>query len=472
MGGLAFSSGQAPLMTPRMPSKIYDYVLDDCRAKLQQLFITVATPIPGPAKKDHGDIDIFLATEKHAMFPSSMDTHLLESLSPSYTSLDLAAHILGAERIIKSQPKVATIAIPWLKNLPSEIADSDLKDAVEVSNPRYIQVDLHHCDTLEQLQWILFKHAHGDIWSIIGSIIRPFGLTIDEDALFIRIPEIEHLNRKQAKVLLTKDPHEVLDFLGLKHDRTQWEEPFASVTDLFEYVATCRLFWVRPLADEENSHNTLGHDTTGMEGGEIDKSKLKSNDRRRMNQRPIFRKWAEEFKPACQQAGRFTTQTATRDSVRAEAFARFPGTQSVYTARLLEWRRERQRQTLWRDVIKASVPPNDEEPTSQHWRSTAAAALKKIILQDDYSLEIRPAAPLRDEGTGLYDLDATRRFVVDNWRRVGEAAWRQLQDRHVAKVATETVMKLVDDAAGEPDGGSGDVKKEANPTGQQGALET
>jgi hypothetical protein len=29
---------------------------------------------------------------------------------------------------------------------------------------------------------ILFKHAHGDLMSILGATIRPFGLTIDDEA--------------------------------------------------------------------------------------------------------------------------------------------------------------------------------------------------------------------------------------------------------------------------------------------------
>ncbi len=61
----------------------------------------------------------------------------------------------------------------------------------------------------------LFKHAHGDIWNLLGSTIRPFGLTVDEDALWLRIPEIEKFDRKKAKIRLTSDPVEVIRFLGL-----------------------------------------------------------------------------------------------------------------------------------------------------------------------------------------------------------------------------------------------------------------
>jgi hypothetical protein len=59
----------------------------------------------------------------------------------------------------------------------------------------------------------LFKHAHGDLWNLIGSTIRPFGFTVDEEALWVRIPEIEKFNKKRAKVLLTRNPAETVHFL-------------------------------------------------------------------------------------------------------------------------------------------------------------------------------------------------------------------------------------------------------------------
>ncbi|XXG98156.1 hypothetical protein Hte_004477 [Hypoxylon texense] len=432
MGGLAFSSGATPLYTPRMPPSVYNHVLSSCCAKLQELYAVVAAPIPGPAKTDHGDIDIMMALERNAM----------KSPSSSDALLSAAAHLLNAERSITTTPRAMNIAIAWPNNVPEEIASSYTKGHDDATKPRYIQVDLHHCDSLQQLQWVLFRNSHGDMWNILGSIIRPFSLTVDGVGLYIRIPEIEPLNRKQAKVLLTSDPGETLDFLGLRQYPAL---PFASVEDLFEYAAECRLMRVRPLSEEENDNDVKNDDNPGhatAEGGKIQTSTLKSRDRRTMIQRPVYRKWLDEFIPACRDAGRFATQSATQHSVRQEAFERFPGAQRAYETRLSDWRQEQQRQTLFRGVIKPSIPasgPKEEEersPADQHWRSNAAGALKNIVLRGDYSLGIYPAAPLRD-GSGLYDEDEVRRFVADNWERVGRAAWEQLQGRRAEKLAAQ-----------------------------------
>ncbi|KAI2617616.1 hypothetical protein GGS26DRAFT_401364 [Hypomontagnella submonticulosa] len=399
MGGNAFAS----LSTPRMSPAVYNEVHRRCRTKLLELFAIVATPIPGPAKKDHGDIDFLLAWEK----------------SPD--PLEVAARHLGAYDKHKERAKVLNIAIPW----PDDLRDKDTEGDL------YIQVDLHLCDTKEHLEWMLFKHAHGDFWNICGSIIRPFGLTVDDEALYIRIPEIEHLNRKEAKILLTKEPAEVLDFLGLGGPDTLWKEPFTSAEEVFEYAATCRCFWVRP---------ERGCDLATVGGGES----LKANDRHRMKSRPLFRAWVDEFLPACRQAGRFTSNTTTRDSIREDAFKRFPLVQYAYEARLLKWRNEQQRLNLFRNIIKTSIPTQqegeEERLESVHWRSVAASAFKKIIIQDDHSLGICPLMPLRDD-KGTYDEDRVKEFVKGNWKEVGDAAWED-QKRLAKRLAEKGQQKL------------------------------
>ncbi|RYP12274.1 hypothetical protein DL767_011353 [Monosporascus sp. MG133] len=428
MGGLAFASGPEPLYTPRMPPEIYQLVRDHCHAVLRQLFICVATPIEGPGKEDYGDIDIFVAWERKKIFPSTLVDDSLKGLPEE--PLQAAARLLKAEKTRKEQPHSLTLAIPWPEGPQDSVKQKDpagtqvngRNDQIkEDTKRRFIQVDLHCCQSIDQLQWMLFKHAHGDLWNILGSVIRPFGLTMDGVGLYLRIPEIEKEDRKKAKVLLTEDPAAILHFLGLRFDGRQWEERFAHFTDVFEYAATSRFFWARPNQPPEGD-GIVCEEQTGVE---TDKKRLKSNDRRRMNQRPLFRKWVEEFLPKCREEGRFGNTQLTRDDVRDQAFARF-GVRREYEVRLVEWRMQRQKETLWRDVIKASLP-DDLDPI---WRGCAASALKKIIMQDDDSFGIRPQRNLRDE-SGLYIEEYVREFVQDSWKRVGDVAWRKYHERYL-----------------------------------------
>ncbi|KAI1749934.1 hypothetical protein F4782DRAFT_286682 [Xylaria castorea] len=438
MGGLAFASGPDPVFTPRMQPDVYRAVRDRCQEKLRELFVVVATPIEGPAKTSFGDIDLFVAWERKDVFPPLKPA----LFSPSPESPKEAIYrVLGAIKCKSENKNTATIAIPWPEDLPytgdeakfngPENEKKDEKSPAKLK-PLCIQVDIHVCPTLDYLQWMLFKHAHGDLWNLLGATIRPFGLTIDEVGLYVRIPEIEEIDKKKAKVLLSTDPAEILQFLCLKFNDKQWEEPFASDEDVFEYAATCSLFWAKvketeTSADNENA-STLqsgGDEKSGAIGA--DKRKLKANDRRRMAYRPLFRKWVEEYLPACRASGRFTTTPPTREEVRQQTFEYFPGARSIYDARAAEWRVQHQHQTLWNGVIKPAVP-EDLDDVSR--RSCCTAALKKIIIHGDASFGDIVAPPTLRREDGLFDEDAVRAWVEDNWRAVLDVAWAINQQRY------------------------------------------
>lgn len=216
-----------------------------------------------------------------------------------------------------------------------------------------------------------------------------------------------------------------MEFLGLKFRGREWEEKFSAVNDIFEYAATSRFFWVRPGSGGVDS------DSEEHVGGEVSRKKLKSNDRKRMNMRPLFRKWIDEFLPRCQDEGRFTQQSMTKSEVREEAFRCF-GIRRTYETRLVEFQKQRQKERLKNEVIKDALP-RDLDP---HWRSCAASAFKKIIMDDDAGFGIRPTTPLKDEN-GIYLVHEVRRFVETSWQEVGQVAWKQNQERFHQSLAAK-----------------------------------
>ncbi|KAJ8127920.1 hypothetical protein O1611_g5716 [Lasiodiplodia mahajangana] len=444
MGGLAFASDPDPVFVPRMKPEAYRAMRDRCQDKLRDLFVIVATPIEGPAKSSFGDIDLFVAWEREFVFPQSKPVAFS---APAEAPIDAVCRVLGAIRRKNAHGNVS-IAVPWPEDIPysevepktepssdvrmngleEEQKDGEDEKAVNDLGPRCIQVDVHICESLTYLQWMLFKHAHGDLWNLLGSTIRPFGLTIDEIGLYVRIPEIEEFNKKEAKILLSTDPSEILNFLGLKFGDKEWEEPFASDQEIFEYAATCRLFWVKTESEGEEG-----------EGGrtEIDRRKLKANDRRRMAFRPLFRKWIEEFIPACRDAGRFTSTNLTRDIVREQAFECFPGVQSDYDFCLAQWRIKKQCETLFKDVIKPAVPSD----MGYERRGPCVSALKKIILHGDESFGGIVAPPSLKGLDGLFEEDAVRVWVENNWEAVLDAALSIQQKRLAAKMESKGATK-------------------------------
>lgn len=392
MGGLAFSSGSDPLYTPRMPEAVYDAIRRRCHEVLTKYFEHVATPIEAPGKKDFGDVDFLVANPT----PLGQGAPIAKILSKA----------LSAERSISGKgSNTASYALPWLRDVEAENQDSN-HDQEESKRDKFVQVDVNICHGEEAWAWELFHHAHGDLWNILGSTIRKRGLTVNNVGLYLRIEDIDLIDRKKSMILLTKNPAEVLEFLGL--DQARWWKQFASPRDMYEYAATSRFFWADDAAKEVDE----------------DKRELKHNDRKRMSLRPIFRQWIEEFIPECRKQGRYGHEAPSREQTRNQAFRRF-GVQDEYERKLAAFRRERQTDEIWRSVIKGGVPAEGVPP---EFRSASIRGLKAIILEGDFSDGVIPPEPLIKED-GLHDIEKVIEFVEANWRRVGEIYREKLRSR-------------------------------------------
>lgn len=374
-----------------MPKDVYEATKSRCEGILRGLYSLVESPLEGPNKKDFGDIDFLLASPK-------------QNASSGSFAIQNIARALGAERTILNGggDTAGNLAIPWPTDEANEKSNS---------SKRYIQVDVRVCETEHKLRWMLFKHGHGDLWNIVGSMIRHYGLTVDDNAMWLRVPELEQSNRKRARVFLTSDPSRVLRFLDLPMDG-YWDKPFATTEDMFDYATRCRLMYVYPVAAEP------------------DAKKLKANDRRRMNYRPVFRKWVDEFVPECRRLGKFSERKFTRDAVTEEAFAEF-GVEEEFNARRNEFLAERQRDFIWNTAIKGSIPEsNVSNQESILYRSCLAKALKRIILEDDTRYGIVPETSLKDPN-GTYNIEAVQAFITKYQEEVGKAAMLRQSNAYI-----------------------------------------
>ncbi|CAF9939350.1 MAG: hypothetical protein ALECFALPRED_008076 [Alectoria fallacina] len=284
MGGKAFTTNPSPLSTPRMPPDIYYMLRDYYLQLLSSLYTHAATPIEAPRKTSYGDIDVLVALPK--------------STPISAYSL---SKILEAERIFAVCGSPTTsFALPY-PNLPNN----------------YVQLDVHLC-SFSSFHWQLFHQSHGDLWNLLGTTIRPFGLTPNDAGLHVRIGEIEDLNRKRALLFLTCDPDAVLKFLGLD---TDVYKPFESVESMYRYVCRCRYF-------KEEIYV---------------RSELKANDRKRMAKRELYRAFVDWLPHNAHLVGQQKEKNIrlSRDGVLEESLNRF-GKREEYEKRLEEWRKERE----------------------------------------------------------------------------------------------------------------------------------
>ena len=278
--------------------------------------------------------------------------------------MDNIAKLLGAKKWIRDGTPTTNFAIPWPEY------DDEYSE-------KFVQVDIHICPSEKLMQWELFHHAHGDLWNILGTTVRRYGITVNNKGMFIRIPEIEALDKKKSMVFLTDEPNEILDFLGL--EQAKWWRPFKSREQMFEYAASCRMFHVKEAKPEsELEGDVITEGIEGQEGGVRGKKKLKHNDRQRMSKRPIYAEWIDEFIPKCRKEGRFGNTKITREEIRDNAFEMF-GVKEAFVRKQKEWILMRHKDTLWKDVIKGCVP-KDIDPGLQ---AASIRTLKKVIMEGE-----------------------------------------------------------------------------------------
>lgn len=437
-------TGPNALFTPRMPPQVYHETKARLHRALRDLYLCVASPVDGPGKSDFGDIDILVTWSRAATLglgpppgitPTPRGTIPGAKGSTGDPELTAISHALGATHMLREKGlKAAHYAVPWPTHLSHLGPEPDRE--------RHIQVDVRVCPSLQAFQWGLFKHAHGDLWNILGSTVRPLGLTVDEEALWIRVPEIEGVNRRRSKVWVTDDPGSVLKVLGLRGG-TAWEEPFENREELYEYAAGSPLFWVKPLEEGEQEEKEDGSRV------EDDKRALKSNDRRRMNTRPCYRGWVEEFLPRCRAEGRFTERRHTRESVAERVFGRFP-VEGEFRARLREFEIEQQRNDIWKNRIKGFVEGLGEEglgglggegERARMYRGCLAKALKRIVLEEDDKYGIFPRKRLRG-GDGRYLMENVVEFIEGEYKAVGEAAMRAHDEEYAERMRAKEAGEM------------------------------
>lgn len=285
MGGNAFTSGAVPLRTPRMPPEVYYSLRDLYHSLLSTLYAQVTTPIEAPSKISYGDIDILVS----------------QPTSPSITIECLAKTFAAEKTFTTPGSATSSFALPY-PDLPKN----------------HVQVDVHICPP-STFHWQVFQQSHGDLWNLLGTTIRPFGLTANNTGLHIRIAEIEELNRKRSLILLTNEPGAVLRLLGL--DEETYQRPFESVEAIYEYVVSCQFF----------------RSETYVKGD------LKANDRKRMAQRDVYRRFVDVWLPENEHW--IMTRMArlpkiTRDDVAEVVLDRF-GKRQEYDQSIRVWRQER-----------------------------------------------------------------------------------------------------------------------------------
>ena len=342
MGGSAFTDLTNPsksLYTPRMPLRIYQYSRDRALHILDRFYAHANCTIEAPGKADYGDVDILVTSPRDqadtntATLAAALGATQYKKNNfttnfalPWPSAEELNATSLAQDAIMKMEPKVVgsslstsskTSGLDALHNIGSDIAGTQ----------RYIQLDLHACPTMERFNWELFHQAHGDLWNILGAMIRPYGLVVNDVGLYLRLAGVDGISKEQRMIQLTISPSAVLGFLHLDDS---YCTPFESLDAMFAYAASCRFY-----------------DPKAYEGRED----LKANDRLRMKKRPMFLKWYEGYLQGHREDEPGRSAGTGREEVIEEA-KRFFGVEMEYEEKRAKGFRLMGVEKLWSDIRK------------------------------------------------------------------------------------------------------------------------
>lgn len=400
MGGAAFASDG--LYTPRIPTAIYEKVLEDIESRLAPLFEVVTHAIDAPEKSDHGDLDILAAP-----------------LAGKQPQPEEIAKLLDAEKYQNASVAnpVIYLALPWptLNSTETQTTTGSPDDEKLTSEEaqKFIQVDLRICRSMPDLYWQLFAHGHGDLVNILASIIRCKGLTLSSQALWLRIPDLDTKNKRITRIELSKIPEQVMTFLGLKPDRF-WH-PFATRDEMMTYIATCRFYDPARLHEHEIKRKEL------IEGP------LNSRDKSALENRPLFRYWSETFLPAHKNDSPCSAAHITRSEIEEEAFKFFGGdTRQRYNTVKHEVGTMLAREKLW-SGIKTAIAENNLEMTETDLHDTLRAVRREIVASGD------------PDSTASHLSDVQKAYLMCDWPTVHHwavtnhaaalARWREMVAR-------------------------------------------
>jgi len=288
MGGNAFTQskdGRPALKVPRLSHEAYYELRDHYCSLISEFFEDIACPAEAPGKLDHGDVDFVVQNPK-----------------PDFSAEKLMNH-LGAIRRESNGP-TSSYAVP-----------------LHGGNEEYAQVDVHICKP-GYMQWELLMGSYGDLWQIIGVLLRPLGLTANDQGLHVRLAEIEPHNRKASMVLLTVDRTETFTFLGL--DSQVYDVGFQSEEAIFDW-ASRGYYFQRDIEDRRTS-----------------------NDRQRINKRAMFARFVNEWAPAHPEAWQ-REDTYSREDLLKKAI-RYFNKEKVYEDLISEWQLMERDEALWSEI--------------------------------------------------------------------------------------------------------------------------
>ena len=236
---------------------------------LAEHYYSVKTPLKPPNRQKFGTLEIFVSGRKE---PIEDKVKEFEAIASSLNGVLLGHH-----------KDTARVAFPLV---PETRADSSIRgeNAGEPDSSRYLcyRMDVTVCSSPGAAEWKSFMRTHGDFCNLLGSIIRPFGLLLNDDGFFVSFAPNEDEDSPETALFLVAESYAFLHFLGLPAAIILARE-FDSLDTMFRHITACSLALC--------SRGQQQHVSVPTEGSVTDIARLEQT-------KSVFRAWYEVFLPA------------------------------------------------------------------------------------------------------------------------------------------------------------------------------
>ncbi|KAI4613503.1 uncharacterized protein J4E87_009804 [Alternaria ethzedia] len=331
MGGHAFKG----LYCPRISPAVYAKVKAETKAALQTVFAQVVVPTEMPGKDDYGDVDFLVCSPLHSEGTTTLDAF------PWQSTVSLIKDVLdtthGRQGFLTRDCMYFAI------------------DSPHGEENYFIQIDVKVCFKPELFHWCHFELNYASNSKMIGSMVKPLGLTMDPEGIHVRVEEMEETNFPGSMVWVSKDPKDALRIVGL--DWRILNGVFETKEEIYKYLASSWLFHPGHFAArlaEEKYHERLE-----------DRAPYWTH---------FIKEWVPQHYPGYRHLQQTTDpeeasskthehveedlsawQTRTRAAVRNKVFTMFPHVATAYYTKRAAWVKEREEQRL-RELITQAIP--------------------------------------------------------------------------------------------------------------------
>ncbi|KAH9865049.1 hypothetical protein IAQ61_008995, partial [Plenodomus lingam] len=312
MGGQAFKN----LNCPRMAPAAYHSIKMHATTALKTVFPHVVVPTEMPEKPDFGDVDFLVSPAKS----TTMDKFDWITTVESIKAIFGTTH--GRRGFLTPDCMYFAIA-----------ADED--------HDSWVQIDVKVCFKPELFTWCAFEHNYASHSKVIGSLVKPLGLTLDPEGIHIRVEEMEDTNFPGSMVWINKDPKDMLRIVGL--DRRLLDAGFTTRTEIYKAFTSSWLFnpahFVARLTDKKYSQRLEDRAPHWM---------------------PFLTEWLPTLHPGSHDSADHgeeleTWYKRTRAAVRDKVFTMFPPIAAQYYNKRAIHIKEAEELRL-RKIITAAIP--------------------------------------------------------------------------------------------------------------------